>query len=86
MNLLVVNWLDRLNPRAGGAEIHLFEIFRRIAERGHRVRLICSMIAANTEYPTFEYFCSLPGVKSSGIFITRAMNSSRVTGSNSIPE
>ena len=42
MNLLVVNWLDRLNPLAGGAEIHLFEIFRRIADRGHRVRLICS--------------------------------------------
>jgi glycosyltransferase involved in cell wall biosynthesis len=42
VNLLVVNWLDRLNPQAGGAEIHLFEIFRRIAARGHRVRLICS--------------------------------------------
>jgi len=42
VNLLVVNWLDRLNPLAGGAEIHLFEIFRRIAARGHRVRLICS--------------------------------------------
>lgn len=42
MNVLVVNWLDRLNPQAGGAEIHLFEIFRRIAARGHRVRLICS--------------------------------------------
>lgn len=42
MKLLVVNWLDRLNPQAGGAEIHLFEIFRRLAERGHRVRLVCS--------------------------------------------
>jgi len=42
VNVLVVNWLDRLNPQAGGAEIHLFEIFRRIAARGHRVRLICS--------------------------------------------
>lgn len=42
MNLLVVNWLDRLNPQAGGAEIHLFEIFRRLAARGHRVRLVCS--------------------------------------------
>jgi glycosyltransferase involved in cell wall biosynthesis len=42
VNLLLVNWLDRLNPQAGGAEIHLFEIFRRIAARGHRVRLICS--------------------------------------------
>jgi glycosyltransferase involved in cell wall biosynthesis len=42
VNLLVVNWLDRLNPLAGGAEIHLFEIFGRLAARGHRVRLICS--------------------------------------------
>ncbi len=42
MNILLVNWLDRANPQAGGAEIHVFEIFRRLAERGHRVRLICS--------------------------------------------
>lgn len=42
MNILVVNWLDRLNPKAGGAEIHLFEILRRLADRGHRVRLVCS--------------------------------------------
>ncbi|HEX6615354.1 MAG TPA: glycosyltransferase family 4 protein [Gemmatimonadales bacterium] len=42
MNLLVVNWQDRENPHAGGAEIHLFEIFGRLAARGHRVRLICS--------------------------------------------
>lgn len=42
MNLLVVNWQDRENPHAGGAEIHLFEIFRRLVARGHRVRLVCS--------------------------------------------
>lgn len=42
MNLLVVNWLDRLNPLAGGAEIHLHEVFGRLAGRGHRVRLVCS--------------------------------------------
>ena len=42
MNVLVVNWQDRENPHAGGAEIHLFEIFRRLAARGHRVRLVCS--------------------------------------------
>ena len=42
MNILLVNWQDRDNPMAGGAEIHLFEIFRRIAARGHRVRLVCS--------------------------------------------
>ena len=42
MNVLVVNWQDRENPQAGGAEVHLFEIFSRLAARGHRVRLICS--------------------------------------------
>ena len=42
MNVLVVNWQDRENPHSGGAEIHLFEIFGRLAARGHRVRLVCS--------------------------------------------
>jgi glycosyltransferase involved in cell wall biosynthesis len=42
VNILVVNWQDRENPHAGGAEIHLFEIFSRLAARGHRVRLVCS--------------------------------------------
>lgn len=42
MNILLVNWQDRANPQAGGAEIHLFEIFSRLAAAGHRVRLICS--------------------------------------------
>ena len=40
MNLLLVNWQDLENPQAGGAEIHLFEIFGRLAARGHRVRLV----------------------------------------------
>jgi glycosyltransferase involved in cell wall biosynthesis len=42
MNILVVNWQDLENPHAGGAEIHLFEIFGRLAEAGHRVRMVCS--------------------------------------------
>ncbi|HTO74351.1 MAG TPA: glycosyltransferase family 4 protein [Gemmatimonadales bacterium] len=42
MNILLVNWQDRENPMAGGAEIHLFEIFRRVAARGHRIRMVCS--------------------------------------------
>jgi glycosyltransferase involved in cell wall biosynthesis len=42
LNILLVNWQDRANPHAGGAEIHLFEIFSRLALRNHRVRLICS--------------------------------------------
>jgi glycosyltransferase involved in cell wall biosynthesis len=42
VNILLVNWQDRANPHAGGAEIHLFEIFGRLAAVGHRVRLISS--------------------------------------------
>jgi glycosyltransferase involved in cell wall biosynthesis len=42
MNILAVNWQDLENPHAGGAEIHFFEIFGRLAAAGHRVRLVCS--------------------------------------------
>ena len=42
MRVLVVNWQDRENPQAGGAEIHLHEIFGRLAARGHEVTLLCS--------------------------------------------
>ena len=42
MNILAVNWQDLENPLAGGAEIHFFEIFGRLARAGHRVRLVCS--------------------------------------------
>src|SRR5260370_23041822 len=41
MRILLVNWQDRDNPQAGGAEIHLHEIFGRIAAKGHEVTLVC---------------------------------------------
>lgn len=42
MRILVLNWLDHENPQAGGAELHLREIFSRIVARGHSVDLLCS--------------------------------------------
>jgi glycosyltransferase involved in cell wall biosynthesis len=42
LNVLVVNWQDLANPNAGGAEIHLHEIFGRLAGWGHRVTLLAS--------------------------------------------
>lgn len=42
MRILVVNWQDRQNPHAGGAELHLHEVFGRIVRRGHEVDLLCS--------------------------------------------
>ncbi|HYW10962.1 MAG TPA: glycosyltransferase family 4 protein [Longimicrobium sp.] len=42
MKVLVLNWQDLANPQSGGAEIHLHEIFGRLASRGHEVTLLCS--------------------------------------------
>jgi len=42
VNILIINWQDKKNPFAGGAEIYLFEIFSRIARAGHKVTLFCS--------------------------------------------
>lgn len=41
MKLLLVNWQDIEHPQAGGAEIHLHEIFGRMARKGHQVTLLC---------------------------------------------
>ncbi|MEO5580413.1 MAG: glycosyltransferase family 4 protein, partial [Gemmatimonadaceae bacterium] len=42
MRILIVNWNDRENPNGGGAEVHLHEIFGRIAQQGHTVDLLAS--------------------------------------------
>ena len=45
MKILIANWQDLRNPQAGGAEVHLFELFSRLAARGHQVQLVCSGFA-----------------------------------------
>ncbi len=40
MKILVVNWRCIKNPEAGGAEVHLHEIFKRIVQAGHNVTLV----------------------------------------------
>ncbi len=42
MKILVVNWQDIRHPQSGGAEVHLHEVFSRIAAMGHEVTLSCS--------------------------------------------
>jgi len=42
VKVLLVNWNDRENPNAGGAEVHLHEIFGRLARRGHEISLVTS--------------------------------------------
>lgn len=41
MKILLINWQDRKNPWSGGAEIHMHEIFGRIANWGHEITLLC---------------------------------------------
>jgi glycosyltransferase involved in cell wall biosynthesis len=41
VRVLLVNWQDSENPQAGGAEIHLHEIFGRLVKMGHEIRLLC---------------------------------------------
>jgi glycosyltransferase involved in cell wall biosynthesis len=40
--IVVLNERDLDNPLAGGAEVHVFAIFRRLVERGHEVRLLAA--------------------------------------------
>lgn len=41
LKILIFNWQDIKNPLGGGAEVHLHEIFKRIAAMGHSVTLVC---------------------------------------------
>ena len=45
VRILLLNWQDHENPQAGGAEIHLHEIFGRIVSRGHEVRSAVRRVA-----------------------------------------
>ena len=42
MRILALNWNDLTNPFAGGAEVHLEELLRRLVTYGHEVTLLCS--------------------------------------------
>jgi len=42
MKILLLNWIDHENPQAGGAEVHLKNIFGRLVESGHSVTLVSS--------------------------------------------
>lgn len=53
-HLLILNWLDRENPRAGGAEVHLHEIFGRLAMGGWRITLVSSGWPGAAERTTLD--------------------------------
>jgi glycosyltransferase involved in cell wall biosynthesis len=41
-HLFILNERDHANPLTGGAEVHLFELFGRLADRGFPITLVCA--------------------------------------------
>ncbi len=54
MKILLINWMDMANPAAGGAEVHLTEIFTRFVERGDEVTLVCSGFTGGERYDDYK--------------------------------
>jgi len=55
VRILAINWQDRKNPLAGGAEVHLHEILSRLGAQGHQITLLCSRFAGAASAE--EYDC-----------------------------
>jgi glycosyltransferase involved in cell wall biosynthesis len=54
MKILIFNWQDISNPLAGGAEVHLHEVFSRVAGMGHEVTLFCSRTKGRPDEETMN--------------------------------
>ncbi len=54
MKILVFNWQCIKNPLGGGAEVHLQEVFQRIAAKGHEVVLYASMFPGALKEETIK--------------------------------
>jgi len=54
MRILVQNWRDIKNPEAGGAEIYLHEILKRLARKGHEIVLVSSKYKGCKEQETVD--------------------------------
>jgi glycosyltransferase involved in cell wall biosynthesis len=54
MNILILNWRDIQHPEAGGAEVHLFEIFARLVQRGYNVTLLTTRFKGCEERTTIR--------------------------------
>jgi len=52
--VLVINWQDWTHPLAGGAEVHLREVFSRLARRGWEVTLLVSAFGGAAKRETMD--------------------------------
>ncbi len=54
MRILLVNWMDPANPQAGGAEVHITEIFSRFVARGDEVTLVSSGFRGSSRHDHYR--------------------------------
>ena len=54
LKLVAVNWRDLRNPEAGGAEVHIHEILRRMVDRGHEVTFFASRFPGCTDSDFYD--------------------------------
>ena len=54
MNILILNWRDIKNPKAGGAEIILYELSKRLIKEDHSIIWFCSSFDKASSQETFE--------------------------------
>lgn len=54
MRILALNWRCPKNPEAGGAEIHLHEILKRLAGKGHSITQVSQAVAGLPEEETID--------------------------------
>lgn len=52
--ILILNERDPRHPRAGGAEIHVWENFRRLVDHGYGVTVLASSFAGSAEHEVIE--------------------------------
>jgi len=57
LRILFLNWRDITHPQAGGCELHLHEIGKRLVEGGHSVSLFCGA------YDGCEQFDEVDGIE-----------------------
>lgn len=83
MRILVLNWQDATNPQAGGAELHLQEIFKRIVTRGHSVDLLCSSWASVPQRANLEGIeVYRTGTRHTYPFVARRYYAENLAGNN----
>ena len=54
MKILIISWRDITHPEAGGAEVHLHEITKRLANFGHEITILCSRYNGCSDEETID--------------------------------